>query len=118
MSVGMSSIETAYCGPSVMMSVANVRATPYLTSSQVRSEPSSHFRPSLRVHDQEVAAMLLALHPGVERVDLRIEKPGALGDLIVFANVLTQFATQVAAMFRPDLVGPLQTLLKLLGGAP
>lgn len=27
-------------------------------------------------------------------------------------------ATQVAAMFRPDLVGPLQTLLKLLGGAP
>lgn len=27
-------------------------------------------------------------------------------------------AVQVAAMFRPDLVGPLQTLLKLLGGAP
>lgn len=27
---------------------------------------------------EEVAAMLLGLHPGVERVDLRIEKPGAL----------------------------------------
>ena len=27
-------------------------------------------------------------------------------------------AVQIAAMFRPDLVGPLQTLLKLLGGAP
>lgn len=27
-------------------------------------------------------------------------------------------ATQVAAMFRPDLVGPLQTLIKLLGGSP
>jgi FolB domain-containing protein len=27
---------------------------------------------------EEVSAMLLGLHPGVERVDLRIEKPGAL----------------------------------------
>ena len=33
----MSSIETAYCGPSVTTSVAKVRDTPYLTSSHVSS---------------------------------------------------------------------------------
>lgn len=27
-------------------------------------------------------------------------------------------AVQIAAMFRPDLVGPLQTVIKLLGGTP
>jgi hypothetical protein len=37
----MSSIEIAYVGPSVMMSVANVRETPYFTSAQVIGEPSS-----------------------------------------------------------------------------
>ncbi len=34
-SFGMSSIEIAYVGPSVMMSVAKVRETPYLMSAQV-----------------------------------------------------------------------------------
>lgn len=45
----------------------------------------------------------------------------AVGDvarLTTIAIGVLGVATQVAAMFRPDLVGPLQTLLKLLGGAP
>lgn len=27
-------------------------------------------------------------------------------------------ASQIAAMFRPDLVGPIQTVIQLIGGAP
>ena len=39
-----------------MTSVANVRDTPYLTSSHVTSEPSSHLTPSRMVNDHSVAS--------------------------------------------------------------
>ena len=52
LSFGMSSIETAYCGPSVMTSCANVRETPYLTSSHVIALPSSNVTPSRSVNFQ------------------------------------------------------------------
>ncbi len=51
----MSSSEIAYVGPSVMTSVANVRETPYLMSSQVMGVPSSNVTPSLRVNVQVFA---------------------------------------------------------------
>ena len=40
-----------------MMSVANVRETPYLTSSQVMGEPSSNVTPSLSVKVQVFVAV-------------------------------------------------------------
>ena len=52
MSFGISNIESAYPGPSVITSVANVRETPYFTSSQVTAEPSSKVTPSRRVNSQ------------------------------------------------------------------
>ena len=47
---GISNIEIAYVGPSVITSVANVRETPYLISSQVIADPSSNVTPSRSVN--------------------------------------------------------------------
>ena len=48
----------AYVGPPLITSVANVRDTPYLTSSHVTEDPSCHVRPSRNVNVHDVASAL------------------------------------------------------------
>ena len=62
----MSSIEIAYVGPPVMMSVAKVRETPYLMSAQVIGSPVSNVAPS-RIVNAQVLPPLVAVPVSVAR---------------------------------------------------
>ena len=70
----------------MIRSVAKVRETPYLTSSQVIGEPSSHFGPSLRVKDHEVASSL--------GVPVSVARSG-VSSLAVFSSVQTLYDVRV-----------------------
>ena len=63
----MSRYAIAYVGPSVMTSVANVRETPYLTSSQVIGEPSSHVDAVTERERPGLAAVGIAVPVSVAR---------------------------------------------------
>ena len=116
-----------------MTSLANTREVPYLTSSQVMSEPSSHFTPSFNVNFQtlppwldvpvSVARSGTGVVPSVsssdiENADRRIEKKEAeVGKMRQKVRSMEDehlpLEESIAAYRRgSELLGHCQTLLK------